>query len=567
MDSSVLSIGNGALGGLGTSNVNPSLVGGNYSLPQSKVVTPNQTSDLTGIPQGSNALTVGGDASAIPSSTVSPSAGMSIGSDGNTYPSYLTDFYNSLKTKPTPPVSQNGNNLSYGSTAAPSTSSTTTQTNLDGSSNIVDAHGNNLSGNNFSVGNAGGGNNQQPVDYSIPSSNLNGTTSSADVNSALALHQKYVQQLAAAEGYSPSYLSAYQASQSAQANDAMLANQINSPYGPGQTLGQLQDAISYARTGNAAQQASANIALNTQQLARQGDISAATALVGATAPQSVSPGSSLVSPYSGQSVYGGAGAYSDYQAQQTYFNLQQNFPDANIPSYNPSASAQQNLQIAQTAAQQAPSFQSRNITPVYMPGGGINFVNKNQIVTNQTTGQSVIVSPQDATTINAASGAVKELTTQQANMQSAVAAAENNFPMFLNLVKDGGINKFDSPIANELANKFTGALSSRLAPFNALVASLQAEYSRILGRGYVPTESTKQEAAQIVNNSISYNGLVSLYSTLKAESGNVLKGYSDGITNYNKQISDIANKGQSLSPQSQGGQTGTATTATGWGSL
>ena len=566
MDESQLSIGNGPLGGLGTPKVNPSLLGASFTLPSAAPTPTNPYESFAGQGTPSSPISAAGGNSALAGTNGNATNGMTAASDGNLYPSYLSDFYNSLKTKPTSPVSQNGTPLSYGSNAAPSTSSTTTQTNTDGSSNIVDAHGNNLSGNNFSVGGTGGtGTGGTDVSYT-PSTDLNGTTSSADVNSALALHQKYVQQLAAAEGYSPAYLSAYQASQSAQANDAMLANQINSPYGPGQTLGQLQDTISYARTGNAAQQASANIALNTQQLARQGDIAAATALVGATAPQSVSPGSSLVSPYSGQSVYGGAGAYSDYQAQQTYFNLQQNFPDAKIPAYDPTQSAQQNLQVAQNAAQQAPSFQSRNITPVYMPGGGINFVNKNQIVTNQSNGQSVIVSPQDATTINAASGAVKDLTTQQANTQRAIDTAESNFPLFLNLVKDGGINKFDSPIANELANKFTGTLSSRLAPFKALTASLQMEYSQILSRGGSVTDTVRNEANQIVDNSISYNGLVSLYNTLKAESTNVLKGYSDGITNYNKQISDIANKGQPLSAQPQGGAT-SGTTATSWGSI
>lgn len=54
------------------------------------------------------------------------------------------------------------------------------------------------------------------------------------------------------------------------AKDAAIANEINSPYGPGQTLGNLQEAISMARTQNAANCSALEVQLGTEALKLKG---------------------------------------------------------------------------------------------------------------------------------------------------------------------------------------------------------------------------------------------------------------------------------------------------------
>ncbi len=542
-NSSTLSIEGGLLGAAsGAPKVPASLSGGTFNIKPSAPATaaPAVNYDIAGgAPSSFNALP----------SPYAPGLGGYAAAGAAAIPT----------VKPTPPVSTiTKKPLNYGSTANPSLAHTTPVVNPDGSAAIVDAHGNNLSGNDFSIAATG----------PIASSYLNPGASNADVSNALALHQQYVQQLAAASGYSPEYLNAYQASQQAQQQQTNIRNNIsNNPNAVSGTQGgETTDLVntmgSRQLAQNSADQAAAGIALNTQQLARQGDIAAAQALVQATQPQSVSPGSSLVSPYNGSTTYGGQNALSDYQATMTAYDYAGRYPDANNGAgikLDPSMSPQQMLSSAEQQAATSPSFASNNTVQVPLPGGGVSFVNKNQLLTDPKTGQAVIISSSDATAASAASSAVKDLTSQQANVQRAIDTAESNYPLLLSTVKQAGINNYDSPLANQLANKLKGNLTSQMAPFNALVTSLQTEYSQIIARGGSVTDTTRKEAGALVDNTISYNGLVSLYNTLKQESGNVLKGYSDGISQYSNQLSAIYSKG---TPAGYGnGTTGASTGA------
>lgn len=369
------------------------------------------------------------------------------------------------------------------------------------------------------------------------------------MNTQHSQYQDYVNALSQAQQYSPAYIEALQQQQAAQLQGQQIQSNFYTGNDlPGDTLPYAQGMTARAQAQNTLQQTAATQQMQVQALIRQGDIAGAQALVQAAQPQNVSPGASMVSPLTGQTTYGGSGAYSDYQAQQTYFNLAQNFPDAQIPAYNPQLSAQQNLQVAQQQASQSPSFQSRNTVQVQLPGGGIGFVNKNQIVTNPTTGQATIIGAAQATAANAASSAVKDLTTQQATTQRAVDTAEANFPLLEAVVKKSGVNDFNAPLANQLQqalnNKYIG--SGDMASFNALLTSLQTEYSQIIARGGNVTDQTRAEAAQIVNGNIGYSALQDLYGTLKQESGNVLKGYTDTISKYNDQLNQIYASGQSL---------------------
>lgn len=82
------------------------------------------------------------------------------------------------------------------------------------------------------------------------------------------------------------------------------------------------------------------------------------ALREASKPVLVPMGSSLVNQLTGKTVASG-GSYTDKQAYDTFFNLAQTYPDANI-QWNDALTAQQNLQTAQKAAQNSPSFTAKN---------------------------------------------------------------------------------------------------------------------------------------------------------------------------------------------------------------
>ncbi len=399
-----------------------------------------------------------------------------------------------------------------------------------------------------------------PVGGAVPSDAITSSTSMADLQQKRNQYADYVQGLYNATVPNQDYIAALNAVNAATLKDATLQSNLATGVAPGDTLGAAQSFTSREQALNNVNKLGANQSLAVQQAIRQGNIDAYKALVGAAEPTSVSPGSSLVSPISGDATYGGAGAYSDYQAQQTYFNLAQNFPDAAIPAYNPAASAQQNLQLAQSLASQSPSFQSRNLMQVQLPGGGISFINKNQIVTDPKTGQYSIISPVQATAATAASSAVKDLTGQLANTKRAIDTAESNFPLLINIVKKAGVNDYNSPLGNQLQQAVNNRLigSGDYASYNALLTSLQTEYSQILSRGGSVTDKTRGEAEQIVSGTIGYAALQDLYKTLKAESGNVIKGYSDEIARQNAALGSIYSSGQPLS----GGSTQTTPTAT-----
>lgn len=357
-------------------------------------------------------------------------------------------------------------------------------------------------------------------------------------------YAEYAKQLASASQYSPEYLSALERLQAAKQQDMQLqANLLNGNV-TGDTLGFAQGTTARAQSYNALNENAAANSLQVQELMRQGNIAGAKALVDAYAPQSVSPGSSLVSPANGGTVFGGSGAYSDYQAQQTYFNLAQTYPDASIPAYNPQLSAQQNLQVAQQAAQQSPSFQSRSTIPVTLPGGGYALVNKNQVAGYRPDGTAIIVSPAQAAQAQGSQQAIASLTKDRADTQAAINAADSNFPLLLQAVKSAGLNT-NAPLVNEINQKIANktSQSAAMAQLNTLIPSLQTEYSRIIARGGSVDDKTRSSAQAIVNGTYTFNQLQAVYNTVKAEGANVVAGYDKEIQSQTNSLNALYNTG------------------------
>lgn len=385
----------------------------------------------------------------------------------------------------------------------------------------TDGSGNATASPNFTINTSG----------AIPSSVFGSSYSANDVQNTHKTYADYVNGLAQAQQYSPEYVAALQASQAADAKQAELTSNFYTGGGglPGDTLDYAQGATAKAQALNSLNQLQAKQGLDIQTLLRQGNIAAAQALVQGTAPQSVSPGSSLVTPTDGTQVYSGLGGYQAVQGIQTVNNLAQTYPDAGIQPTD-------TLQTAQQKASQAPSFASRQLVQVTLPGGGIEFVNKNQMQTNPD-GSFSIVSSGQATTQNAASTAIKQLTQQKADTVAAIATADQNFPLLLDAAKAAGVNN-SAPLFNQLQQAFARKAinSASLAALNTLIPSIQTEYSRIIARGGTVDDNTRKNAAAIVDGTYSLKQLQAVYNTLKAESSNVIAGYDTSINQLQGQL-------------------------------
>lgn len=454
----------------------------------------------------------------------------------------------SVSIPPTSPVRQDAVLGSFGSVKAPVTtdySSTTIDTNYqlrpgeqfsdyyaridayNASKPKVTANGSIVSAN-------GAGNVTSPSSFNIdmsgpiPSSALSGKFALGDVNNTRKTYTDYVQGLSEATQYSPEYIAALSGFQDAQLRGKEIESNYYTGRVPGATVSYAQGATARESALNSLEQLAFSNAMKVQELIRSGNIEGAKALVDATKPMDVSPGSSLVSPATGDVAYGGAGAYSDYQAQQTYFNLAQNFPDAMIPGYNPSLSAQQNLQNAQTLAAASPSFASRNLIQVTDPAGGIYFVQKNQLQTNPDGSYSFLPSGTAA-----GLGADKASLVEQQGFLDSTQRALNTLDANFNLIADpknglmkrAGINSVDSPIINELNNKFKAGVigDGDVAAYRSALTTLRAEAAQVLARGGAVTDTVRREADELVPENLSLKQLRKVVEQIKAEGSNVVK--------------------------------------------
>lgn len=511
----------GGLGGLVQSGINsltantkpfsPSALatGNTIGAPWAQLPTPQMTNSLSLGPNGAlpaGLTPMGGQA---PIKTT-PTGGIAFS------PSTFSPSNN------TAPVSQAGpqQNVSYNSYQTPNGGSLS----LDGSGNVAGY----TPATGYNINTSG----------ALPSTALGSSTTMNDIMQQRNQYADAVAGLAQAQQYSPDFIAALQGQQAAQAQGAQIQSNFYTGNNlPGDTLAYAQGATARAQSQNSLSQLSATQALQVQTLLRQGNIAGAQALVDAFKPQSVSPGSSLVSPVSGQETYNGLGGYTGVQAIQTYNNLQQNFPDAQIPPYNQSLTPEQNLQAAQTAAAQSPSFQSRNLVPVQLPGGGYSFVNKNQLITGPN-GQSQIISSADAAQADAYKTAIGTLTNQGAQISSQINTVDNNFPLLLNIVQKYNLNA-NLPLMNQfqqLGDKQLG--QSGVVQLNAIATGLKATIAQIVSRGGSVDNQTRNEANALLPTTVNFSTLQDLYRVVKAEGAGVVKGINDekqqnvqGLTN------------------------------------
>lgn len=385
----------------------------------------------------------------------------------------------------------------------------------------------------------------------VDSDALTNPISSGDVSNTQNAYQQNVQGLATASQYSPDYITALQAQQNAQ----LQGQQIQSNFYTGNP--NLGDTVDYA-TGetakalqqNTLQQTAATNALNVQTLLRQGNIAAATALVQATAPTSVAPGASLVSPYDGSQTYSGLGGYQAVQGIQTVNSLAQNYPDAGILPTD-------DLPTAESKAAASQKYASEQTVQLSLPGGGISFVNKNQLVPG-ANGETSIISAAQGTAADAASTAINNLTTQKASIGAAINTVDNNFPLLTNVVQQYGLNT-SIPLANQLQQKLSSTLGqTSITQLNALATGLKATIAQIVSRGGQVDDKTRSEADALLPTNVSYSVLEDLENVVQEEGAGVLSGMQSEIDQQNATLNGIYS---TATPISQLGSTGSTSTA------
>lgn len=109
-------------------------------------------------------------------------------------------------------------------------------------------------------------------------------------------YAQYARQLASASQYSPEYIQALKATQDNRLQQMKLQTDFNNGRMTGDTQGFISGVANRESTELGIQGTQANLALQTQELIRQGNIAGATALLQAYTPQTLGAGSSMVSP-------------------------------------------------------------------------------------------------------------------------------------------------------------------------------------------------------------------------------------------------------------------------------
>lgn len=381
---------------------------------------------------------------------------------------------------------------------------------------------------------------------SIPSSALGSTVGSNDINQQHSQYMDYVNGLAQAQGYSPEYIQALQAQQQAQAQGATLqansaalnSNLYTGNNLPGDTMNYAQGATAKAQAQNTLQQSqnsiqqlSANQQMQVQALIRSGNIAAATALVQAAQPVGVSPGTSLVSPLNGQEQYNGLGGLIGVNALNQANSLQSQFPDANIPSFDPSTMTPQEWQQnAMKAVQSAPSFQS------HTPEGQADIAS---LVTQQ--------------------GALDQV---QYSFNKANNTLTNVLVPFMHQY---GINNSNIPAINQLTNNLKArgldpqTSAGVISAFKADVQELASDYSQVISRGGTRSVETDETSKALLDPNIKPSDIQLIGSQLQANGKqavndlqgqvNIIKGRLGGKTNSNSNPSGGSSQWPGWNPQ------------------
>jgi len=403
-------------------------------------------------------------------------------------------------------------------------------------------------------GNVVGGKSSQgySIDTSqVPSSALSSTYTSNDLNNNYNSYQDLVNGVSNAQGYSPAYLQALQQQYQTQNQGSYLqsvgaglnANLATGNGFTGYSTGQagaqtnINQALNTQQEALNTQQATqAGINLNTQQLARTGQIAAAQ-----TQLQSSPAG------MTGQN------------AINQYNTLQQQYPNAAIPSYNPSLSPEQNQQVANQAVANSPAYQAGFQSTYTTPGGGTGIYSKlNMNGFQQNQDGSLTLVPAAAAALGSANASiVQNQATNLSNINSAVAASTKTLASTEAFMNQTGLNQSDVPIINQIQNAASSQTQKAgyVTAFKDDLNGLRADYAQYLvGRGG-SIAGTNDEANQAIPDTVSPAQLRQIVTQMQTVGQNTAGAISDQI---NSALSGIQNNntGGSTSGTSTGSSSG-----------
>ncbi len=389
-----------------------------------------------------------------------------------------------------------------------------------------------------------------PTGGSIPSDALNGSVGVNDVMGQQNQYQDLVNGLAQAQGYSPAYLQALQQQYGAQAHGAYLgsvgagigANVATGngftgySQGQAQAQGNIEQALNTQQEAlNTQQQTGANIALNAQELARTGNIAAAQTML-SSSPVGMS----------------GQNAINQYNSLQTLY------PGANIPSYNPALSPEQNQQIANQAVASSPSYQSQFLSQYSTPGGGTGLYSKLDTGALQTNpnGTLSLVSGAAASLGGAESSALNTQIQNYNNLAIPYQAANSDFSAMQSFIQQAGINQSDVPVINQIQNAVKAKLvdPGAVSAFQTYITSLRANYTQLLGaRGETPTDAGNAALA-LIPDDLNPSQMAQVQQALNTNGGNILTATGNQIASITSQLPGGAQPAGASTTQVSNGQ-------------
>ena len=354
----------------------------------------------------------------------------------------------------------------------------------------------------------------------VDTSNLAGGTSAGDVLAQRNTYADYVNGLAQAQQYSPAYVAALQAQQQAQAQASQIStNFYTGNPNLGDTVDYAQGETAKALQLNSQQQLAANQAMDVQSLLRSGNIAAAQ-----TQLQDSPVGMS------------GADAISQYNA------LQQLYPGANIPSYNPSLTPEQNQQLASQLVANSGAYNAGFQSTYTTPGGGTGIYSKlNTAGLQQNSDGTITLVPAAAAALGTAQASVVGTQlTNLSNINSAIDASGKTISTMTQFMTQYGLNQSSVPIVNQITNSTNSQLNKAgaIAALKVDINTLRSDYAQFLiGRGG-SIAGSNDEAANAVPDNLSPDQMNQLYSQMKQDGINTAGAIS---TQVNQALAGITN--------------------------
>lgn len=393
-------------------------------------------------------------------------------------------------------------------------------------SDLIPRTGTSANGGSVSMNGAGVQNYSAPSYFNIdsgsaiPSSAINGQVGMGDIAQKHAGYMDYVNALVQAEGYSPSYLQAYQGQQQAGLNQSVvqnlplinngipsLENYMNNPNAfKGDTLQQTQ-----ALQGQEAAQANiaaarAGIDMSTQQLARQGNISQSQAAL----------------------QYSPAGMAGQNAINQ-YNTLQQQYPGANIPEYNTALTPEENQQIAQYIVSRSPAYRAGFQSTYQTPGGGTGIYSKLDVGSgafSQNQDGTYTLVPAAAAALGAANAnVVNSSLSNLSTINAAINASSKTLQTTTQFMNQFGLNQTNVPIITQIENNIKDQTTQRgaIAGLNADLNTLRSDYSQFLiarGGSIAGTGPNSPEVMQAIPDNISPQQLQILVQQMQQDGQN-----------------------------------------------